>query len=63
MKREERGKFVTEAAFDVITQKLEKLENLPVNVTNSVTKNEFAKFQLSVARDTALIRVSFLSNN
>ena len=47
----------------MITQKLEKLENLPVNVTNSVTKNEFAKFQLSVARDTALIRVSFLSNN
>jgi len=56
VKREERGKFVTEAAFDVITQKLEKLENLPVNITNSVTKNEFAKFQLDVARDTALIR-------
>ena len=75
VKREQRGKFVTEAAFDILARKLDKLESLPRNLSEAVsktfsnmsedlsrstiTKNEFASFQLVVARDTSHIRVRY----
>ena len=75
VKREQRGRFVTEADFDMITRKIDKLEYLPQNLTDAVTntysdisediikstisKEEFASFQLSVVRDTSHLRVSF----
>ena len=74
VKREQRGKFVTQATFDVISQKIKTLEGLPKNLSKAVsrtyhditeditqstiTKDEFASFQLLVARDTCHIRVS-----
>jgi len=72
VKREQRGKFVTQATFDVISQKIKTLEGLPKNLSKAVsrtyhditedisqstiTKDEFASFQLLVARDTCHIR-------
>jgi len=72
VKREQRGRFVTEADFDIITKKIDQLEYLPQNLTDAVTntysdiskdikkttitKDEFASFQLSVVRDTSHLR-------
>ena len=73
VKREQRGKFVTEETFDLVAKKIERLQDLPKNLTEvvsrtysaisrditrtTITRDEFAQFQLMVARDTCKVRV------
>merc|ERR1712241_148589 len=70
VKRQGRGKFVSEETFDLVARQVEELSKLPeslkasvaqtyTNITaniNSITREEFAAFQLSVARDTCKTR-------
>jgi len=72
VKREQRGKFVTEETFDIVAKKIERLQYLPKNLTEvvsktysdiskaisrtTITRDEFAQFQLTVARDTCKVR-------
>ena len=74
VKRQERGKFVTEDTFDLVARQVVELRKLPESLNASVartysdmtanlnrmtiTRQEFASFQLSVARDTCRTRVS-----
>ena len=74
VKRQERGKFVSEETFDLVARQVEELSKLPESLNASVartytditanlnrmtiTREEFAAFQLSVARDTCKTRVS-----
>ena len=74
VKRQERGKFVSEETFDIVARQVEELSKLPESLNASVartytditaninrmtiTREEFAAFQLSVARDTCKTRVS-----
>ena len=73
VKREQRGKFVTEETLDLVAKKIERLQDLPKNLTEvvsrtysdiskditrtTITRDEFAQFQLMVARDTCRVRV------
>ena len=71
VKRDHDRKFVTEEKFATVSKKVEKLQTLPLNISHhvnaltkdltasTITRNEFAKFQLTVARDTALVKVEF----
>ena len=68
------GKFVSEESFEVVARDVEKLKKLPETLTSqmdqsysklskgmsksTITRDEFARFQLSVARDTSQLRVS-----
>ena len=74
VKRQERGKFVSEETFDLVARQVEELSKLPESLNASVartytditaninrmtiTREEFSAFQLSVARDTCKTRVS-----
>ena len=74
VKRQEAGKFVSEEAFNKVVREIQELSKLPTSLNNSVSKTfkdmtadldrmtiskeEFASFQLSVARDTCRSRVS-----
>ena len=74
VKRQGRGKFVSEETFDLVARQVEELNKLPESLNASVaktytditanlnrmtiTREEFAAFQLSVARDTCKTRVS-----
>ena len=72
VKRDHDRKFVTEEKFATVSQKVEKLQTLPLNISHhvnaltkdltasTITRNEFAKFQLTVARDTARVKVKFI---
>jgi len=66
------GKFVSEESFEVVARDVEKLKKLPETLTSqidqsysklskgtsksTITRDEFARFQLSVARDTSQLR-------
>jgi len=72
VKREQRGKFVKEEDFDIVARQVEKLKDLPKSLNEIVDKSyskmsqgmsksgisreEFAQFQLNVARDTSHLR-------
>jgi len=72
VKRQGRGKFVSEETFDLVARQVEELNKLPESLNASVaqtytaitanlnrmtiTREEFAAFQLSVARDTCKTR-------
>ena len=74
VKRQGRGKFVSEETFDLVARQVEELNKLPESLNASVaqtytdikanmarmtiTREEFSAFQLSVARDTCKTRVS-----
>ena len=69
VKRDHDRKFVTEEKFATVSKQVEKLQTLPLNISrhvnalsedlsaSTITRNEFAKFQLTVARDTARVKV------
>jgi len=66
------GKFVSEESFEAVARDVEKLKKLPETLTSqidqsysklskgtsksTITRDEFARFQLSVARDTSQLR-------
>ena len=64
-------KFVTEEKFQAVSEQVEKLQKLPLNSSwnvnelskdlteNTIIRKEFSKFQLTVARDTARVKVKF----
>jgi len=68
----EGGKFVTEDSFDIVARQVDALKDLPKTLTAivdksyselsqgmsqaTITRDEFAQFQLSVARDTSQLR-------
>ena len=64
-------KFVTEEKFQTVSEQVEKLQKLPLNSSwnvnelskdlteNTIIRKEFSKFQLTVARDTARVKVKF----
>merc|ERR1711997_1049601 len=72
VKRQGRGKFVSEETFDLVARQVEELNKLPESLNASVaqtytdikanmarmtiTREEFSAFQLSVARDTCKTR-------
>lgn len=68
VKREHGSKYVTEDNFERVSKQVEKLQSIPLNISKTfseisqdltiakITRNEFAKFQLTVARDTAGIK-------
>ena len=70
VKRDHDRKFVTEDKFATVSQQVQKLQSLPLNISwqvnalsenlteSTITRNEFAKFQLTVARDTARVKVN-----
>ena len=70
VKRDHETKFVTEEKFATVSQQVQKLQSLPLNISwqvnalsenlteSTITRNEFAKFQLTVARDTARVKVN-----
>ena len=70
VKRDHERKFVTEEKFATVSQQVQKLQSLPLNISwqvnalsenlteSTITRNEFAKFQLTVARDTARVKVN-----
>ena len=69
VKRAVGGKFLTEESFEEISRKVQKLQDLPNSIMESVnkikldlpktaiTKEEFSSFQLRVARDLATVKV------
>ena len=69
VKRADRGKFLTEESFEEISRKVQKLQDLPNSLMESVnrikldfpqtaiTKEEFSSFQLTIARDLATVKV------
>ena len=73
VKRDHDRKFVTEEKFATVSKQVEKLQTLPLNISrhvnaisedlsaSTITRNEFAKFQLTVARDTARVKVCMTS--
>jgi len=68
----EPGKYVSEEAFEVVAREIEALKDLPSTLnakvedtysklskgmsTETITRDEFAQFQLNVARDTSHLR-------
>ena len=64
-------KIVTEEKFQAVSEQVEKLQKLPLNSSwnvnelskdlteNTIIRKEFSKFQLTVARDTARVKVKF----
>ena len=75
VKRDHDRKFVTEEKFATVSKQVEKLQTLPLNISrhvnalsedltaSTITRNEFAKFQLTVARDTARVKVKSNCDN
>ena len=69
VKRAVGGKFLTEESFEEISRKVQKLQDLPNSIMESVnkikldlpktaiTKEEFSSFQLAVVRDLATVKV------
>ena len=73
----EAGKFVSEESFEIVARQVDKLKDLPKSLNekveksytelskgmskDTITRDEFAEFQLSVARDTSHLRVSLLN--
>ena len=71
----EAGKFVSEESFEVVARQVEALKGLPESLNakvdqtysklskgmgmSTITRDEFAKFQLNVARDTSHLRVGY----
>ena len=65
VKSDHERKFVTEEKFQAVFEQVEKLQKLPLNISwnvnalsedlteSTIIRKEFAKFQLTVARDTA----------
>ena len=72
VKREHGSKYVTEDNFERVSKQVEKLQGIPLNISKTfseisqdltiakITRNEFAKFQLTVARDTAGIKERYI---
>lgn len=68
----EAGKFVSEEAFEIVARQVDKLKDLPTSLNekveksytelskgmskDTITRDEFAEFQLNVARDTSHLR-------
>ena len=69
VKRADGGKFLTDESFEEVSRKVQKLQDLPNALMESVnrikldfpqtaiTKEEFSSFQLTVARDLATVKV------
>ena len=69
-KRADVVKLLTEESFEEISRKVQKLQDLPNSLMESVnrikldlpktaiTKKEFSSFQLAVARDLATVKVN-----
>ena len=65
VKSDHEKKFVTEDKFQAVSEQVKKLQKLPLNISwnvnelsedlteSTIIRKEFAKFQLTVARDTA----------
>ena len=68
IKSNQEEKFVSEEKFQTWSKQVEKLQTFPFNISQhvnaltdnlTITRDEFAKFQLTVARDMAHVKVLF----
>ena len=68
VKGDHEKKFVTEEKFQAVSEQVEKLQKHPLNISwnvnamteNTIIRKEFSKFQLTVARDTARVKVKYM---
>ena len=68
VKGDHEKKFVTEDKFQAVSEQVEKLQKHPLNISwnvnalteNTIIRKEFSKFQVTVARDTARVKVKFI---